>query len=417
MRGMKPAVFLDLDNTIIEDVGGPVQPGDVVLIKGAAPAIASLRGLGYRVVVVANHEAVARGGQSEGEVEALHARVAELIRNTANGALVDAFYYCPYHPKGVVDQYKRDHPNRKPKPGMLTQAAEELELDLASSWMIGDELADVQAGHAAGARTVLLRPDADRLNPVDPDSIEGVTNEAPDLDRPAGPDFYAVGLVDAARLIAQQPRVEQQEQKGHAPGRRWDAQKIAKIQIPRPPQDGEPKPIPQAKPGRAFRPWGAPTHGDKKDKPVVAKPYRKRHQATETAEPIDQVDTAIAVPPAAAHVQSTRQAIEPANPAVIPENIRTAIERKKRAAEQGEPLPEGQEKLLRMILQELRSQRGSAQEFSFLAIVAVALQLIAIVCLLGGLFMGGESDGLFLRWLGAGLVSQLTAIATLLYGR
>lgn len=404
--GMQPAVFLDLDNTIVHDTNGAAGPGAVTLIKGAAPAIASLRGLGYRIVVVANHDAVARGNMSEEEVEALHAHVAELVRGTANGAVIDAFYYCPFHPKGKVKKYQKDHPTRKPKPGMLVQAAEEMSLELSASWMIGDELADVQAGHAAGARTVLLRPDAERLRPADPSQLEGVTSEAPDPHRPTGPDFFAVGLVDAARLIAQQPRVDQTEPAGPKPGRKWDAAKIAKIQVPRPEQ-AQPEPVATQQAVREFRPWGAPAK-DEDDRPIVAKPFRKRHDAAHEAP---------ATPPAEPEANSVTPPPAGAEPGQeIPDNIRQAIE-KKRSQPAGEAEEAGADKTLRLILHELRAHRAVPQEFSFLTIIAVAFQLIAIVCLLGGLFMGGDNDGVFLRWLGAGIMVQLIAITTLLYGR
>jgi len=408
---MQPAVFLDLDNTIVQDPGRETDPDAISLIKGAAPAIASLRGLGYRIVVVANHEGVARGELTEDDVQAMHVSVAELVKQTANGAVIDAFYYCPFHPKGQLKQYKKDHPTRKPRPGMLQQAAEEMSLELSASWMIGDELADVQAGHAAGARTILLRPDAERLMPVDPSTIEGVTTEMPDRDRPTGPDFYAVNLIDAARLIAQQPRIEQAEAKQAAPGRRWDAEKIAKIQVPRPASKQSEKAASPPSAGRAFRPWGAPTEEDD-EQPIVAKPYRKRqHYAeaqgtTATAVAVEEASPPGAPPPTVVPPQQD-----------IPDTIRQAIEKKKQSSAQ-RPTPDADDdKTLRLILHELRAQRGGTQEFSFLTIIAVALQLVAIICLLGGLFMGGESDGVFFRWLGAGLMAQLTAIAVLLYGR
>jgi len=412
---MHPAVFLDLDNTIIHDAAGSPDPEAVSLIQGAAPAIASLRGLGYRVVVVANHEAVARGKLTDDDVHALHARVAELVSKTANGAVIDAFYYCPYHPKGNLKQYKKDHKNRKPKPGMLQQAAEEMRLDLSSSWMIGDELADVQAGRAAGARTVLLRADADRLQPIDLAQTPGVVSEASESDRPTGPDFYAVGLVDAARLIAQQPRVEAEQQKRkEGAGRKWDAEKVAKLQVARPRREQANKPEPAAAAGRAFRPWGAPVPEEETDdKPIVAKPFRKRQHPEKAPEP-----TPVKQPPAPAQAQpQQKEAPAPVEQQSIPDNIRQAIDKKKQARANGEQPEPGVEKTLKLILQELRSQRNGAQEFSFVTIIAVALQLVAIICLLGGLFMGGADDGLFLRWLAVALMAQLIAIATMLYGR
>lgn len=403
---MQPAIFLDLDNTIVQDSEGKGLLDELSLMKGAAPAIASLRGLGYRIVVVANQEGVARGQMSEDDVHRLHTQVSDLVKRTANGAVIDAFYYCPYHPQGQIKQYRKDHPTRKPRPGMLHQAAEELKLDLRSSWMIGDELADVQAGHAAGTRTILLRPDAERLMPIDPSMIEGVVSEPPDRERPTGPDFFAVNLVDAARLIAQQPRMETHEIKTAGPDRKWDAEKIAKIQVPRPA-----KPAVQAAAQasvRAFRPWGAPAQED--DVPIVAKPFRKRVHG----EPSDRSANEPMAHPGSGGPELP--AAEPAPRPDIPAPIRQAIEKKKLATTEPDNDAEG-EKTLRLILHELRAQRGSDQEFSFLTIVAVALQLVAVICLLGGLFMGGEQDGVFLRWLGAGIMAQLTAIATVLYGR
>lgn len=425
---MHPAVFLDLDNTIIHDNVGSTDADEVSLTQGAAPAIASLRGLGYRIVVVANHDSVARGSMTEDDVQALHARVAERVSKSANGAVIDAFYYCPFHPKGNLKQYKKDHRNRKPKPGMLEQAAQEMQLDLSSSWMIGDELADVQAGHAAGTRTILLRADADRLQPIDLTKTPGVVSEASDSERPTGPDFFAVGLIDAARLIAQQPRVDLAEQKRikEMAGRRWDAEKIAQIQVARPKSATPPKPEPTTATARAFRPWGAPVP-EEDDKPIGTKPFRKlTHRDAE--EPALSASTPAAIATAAA-TTDTKPASTTAQPRPqpatadtpaapnIPDNIRQAIDRKKQAKEKGDTTEPGTDKTLRLILQELRTQRGGAGEFSFITIIAVALQLVAIVCLLGGLFMGGTDDGLFIRWLGVGLMAQLTAIATLLYGR
>ncbi len=435
---MHPAVFLDLDNTITHDTSGLTDLSGVTLIQGSAPAIASLRGLGYRIVVVSNQEGVARGKLTEEDVHALHARVAELVNKTANGGVIDAFYYCPYHPTGSVKQYQKDHANRKPKPGMLKQAAQEMQLDLSSSWMIGDELADVQAGHAAGVRTILLRPDADRLNPVDPSQLPGVTSEAADADRPAGPDFYAVGLVQAARLIAQQPRMESHEHKrADEPTRKWDAEKIAKIQVARAKPAGSREPEATLTGARAFRPWGAPVPQED-EKPIVAMPFRKRAQresaagpvpggavasVAEDASPAAATSTIAAVATAAvaatspAAISAPAVATVAAEPVEIPENIRQAIERKKQAQAEGVVAEAGTDKTLRLILQELRTQRAATQDFSFLTIIAVALQLVAIICLLGGLFMGNADDGLFLRWLGAGVVAQLLSISTLLYGR
>ena len=107
---------------------------------------------------------------SEEDVDAVHQRIATLIdeqaasggKSSANhNGLIDRFYYCPYHPEATVQEYRRDHPWRKPHPGMILQAARDMGLDLSRSWMIGDQERDILAGKAAGCRTVLFSRDAD----------------------------------------------------------------------------------------------------------------------------------------------------------------------------------------------------------------------------------------------------------------
>lgn len=456
--GMTPAVFLDRDNTIIYNEGDLGDPEMVELTRGAASAIASLRGLGFKVVVVTNQGGVARGRYTEDDVHDVHQRINELVRKSANGASIDAFYYCPYSPNGNLKQYKKDHENRKPNPGMLLQAAEELGLDLSASWMIGDQLTDVQAGHRAGARTVLLREDAASLRQIDPSQLAGVVSEEPDAERPVSPDFFASGLIEACRIIAQQRKPDTTEPvRLRAGGRKWDKSKIAELQKARPPAEDraetEDKP---PKPHRAFRPWGAAVEQDE-DKPIVAKPYRKRlfkeeegeadkpEAPTQTFEPSEPAPY-LASPgapsagggmtetPPPAETNERAAAQEPAPPEQpdepspeppvqreIPDNIRQAIQAKRqREAEgggSGAPAPPGPEKTLRLILQELRMQRNATAEFSYLKIVAIVLQLIAIICLLGGLWMSGPDNTVFLRWMGVAVLAQLAMIATLQFDR
>ncbi len=190
---MNRAVFLDRDNTIIHNDGDLGDPAGVKLIQGAASAIASMRGLGFRIVVVSNQGGVARGKYTEADVDATNQRIAELLRQQANGAVVDAFYYCPYHPEGSEPRYRREHPWRKPQPGMVQQAAQDLKLDLSLCWMIGDQGRDVEAGRRAGTRTMLL---------ADPNALGA------ELAETQQPDFFARNLIEAARVVAQHLRPE-----------------------------------------------------------------------------------------------------------------------------------------------------------------------------------------------------------------
>lgn len=151
----RPAIFLDRDGVVIED-GHYVGTVDRVrLVPGSAAAVAALNRAGWVVVVVTNQGGVARGFFTFESVPVVHAHIGELL--APHGGRVDAFYYCPHHPDGEVEAYRGPCDCRKPKPGMLRQAAADLNLDLERSWMVGDRVSDLEAGAAVGARTVLVR--------------------------------------------------------------------------------------------------------------------------------------------------------------------------------------------------------------------------------------------------------------------
>ena len=147
---MKPAVFLDRDGTVIDEVGHLGEPERVVVLPGVPAALRKLVDAGYALVVVTNQAGVARGYFTDSEVVAVNDRTRELLE--AEGVLLDGSYHCPHHPDftGPCDC-------RKPAPGMLVRAAEELDLDLSRSWMVGDHPSDAEAGRAAGARSIMVR--------------------------------------------------------------------------------------------------------------------------------------------------------------------------------------------------------------------------------------------------------------------
>ena len=157
---MRPAVFLDRDDTLIACNGlpappPPAAPGDLVdpaqvrLLPGVLEACTALKAAGYFLVVVSNQGVVARGGATVGEVEGVNRRVRELLTVEGRG-LIDAVYFCPFHPKGRVPEYTREHPWRKPAPGMILAASADHGLDLSRSWLVGDAARDIEAGVAAG---------------------------------------------------------------------------------------------------------------------------------------------------------------------------------------------------------------------------------------------------------------------------
>ncbi len=158
------AIFLDRDGTLNEMVfneGGPdspMQPDSVRLLPGVARAMVELRAMGYFLVVVTNQPGVAKGTLDVARLEAIHQRLADLLQQES-GAKWDALLYCPHHPsKGIHPEYSKECSCRKPKPGLLLEAARLHGIDLANSWMVGDRLVDVEAGKAAGCRSIWLAP-------------------------------------------------------------------------------------------------------------------------------------------------------------------------------------------------------------------------------------------------------------------
>jgi D-glycero-D-manno-heptose 1,7-bisphosphate phosphatase len=151
---MKRAVFIDRDGTINEEKEYLYRTDDFSFIDSAPQAIRLLNEAGFLVIVVSNQSGVARGYYTEEDVHLLHRHIASQLE--LQGARVDAWYYCPHHPDGR-GSYALPCRCRKPLPGMLLEAARRYDIDLESSIMIGDKLVDVEAGTAAGCRSILVR--------------------------------------------------------------------------------------------------------------------------------------------------------------------------------------------------------------------------------------------------------------------
>ncbi|WP_291271388.1 HAD family hydrolase [Geothrix sp.] len=151
----KPAIFLDRDGTLNEEVDYLSDPEQLVMIPGAAAAVARLNARGIPVVVVTNQSGIGRGRYGWDDFAAVMSRMGTLLAQE-NGR-IDAVYASPHHEQGQGAYAVADHPERKPNPGMLVRAAEELGLDLARSWMVGDKGIDLEAGRRAGCRVALVR--------------------------------------------------------------------------------------------------------------------------------------------------------------------------------------------------------------------------------------------------------------------
>ena len=142
---MIPAVFLDKDGTLVDDLPYNVDPDRMVLARGAADGAAALHAAGFALVIVTNQSGVARGFFNEAALVDVSNRLRALLAPTP----IAGFYYCPHGPADGCHC-------RKPDLGMLTRAAGDLGLDLRASWMIGDILNDVEAGNRAGCRSIMV---------------------------------------------------------------------------------------------------------------------------------------------------------------------------------------------------------------------------------------------------------------------
>ncbi len=183
-----PAVFLDRDGTINEQMGYINHLSRFRLLPGVGQAIRLLNGHGLPVVVVTNQSGLARGYFPESLLEEVH---DEMRRQLAlEGARIDGLYVCPHHPEAKVARFRLDCPCRKPKSGLLEQAAVELRLDLRRSYVVGDRWSDLRCGAAVGAATILVltgygRGDLAHVGPG----------------QPVQPDHVAEDLLAAARWI------------------------------------------------------------------------------------------------------------------------------------------------------------------------------------------------------------------------
>jgi len=148
------AIFLDRDGTLIEDPGYINHPDQVKLLEGVPEALTELKALGYKLIIASNQSGVARGIVTEKVLAQIHDRLKQMLAE--KGAQLDRIYYCPYHPEGVVPKYCRESDLRKPNPGMLLAAAQDMDIDLTQSWVIGNSSRDTEAGSKVDCKTILV---------------------------------------------------------------------------------------------------------------------------------------------------------------------------------------------------------------------------------------------------------------------
>ncbi len=158
LKQKQQSILMDRDGTINRYVGFLRKPEDLELLEGVAQAIGRINRSSYLALVVTNQPVIARGEVTFETLQRIHNKMETLLGE--KGAYVDGIYFCPHHPQkgfpGEIGELKVECDCRKPKPGMLLQAAGDYHLDLKNSWMVGDGEADIQAGKAAGCKTALI---------------------------------------------------------------------------------------------------------------------------------------------------------------------------------------------------------------------------------------------------------------------
>ncbi len=357
------AVFMDRDDTLIEDPGYINSPDQVKLITGVARALIRLREMGYKLVVVTNQSAVARGIVTEKTLGQIHERLEELL--SEQGALLDGIYYCPYHPEGAIPKYRKQSECRKPGPGMLLAAADELDIDLGRSWMVGDSSSDIAAGLQAGCKTILIDPPS-RIKKTAPDD--------------PSPHYHAVNLVEAANIIKQYERSTAKADLAEPSG------ELASPEQACIPEQGPPA----SQNDEAYEP--RQSDGDDSD----AGPTADKNEQSNTEHPAQDNEPE---PPAEKPTSG-----EPADVAEMPEQVSAPKDELQNSRE-----------LLCGILEQLKAMQRNTmfEEFSVLRFIAGVMQMAVLLCLLITIYilmLPNRQDTSVLIALGFAVVMQLMAL-------
>jgi D,D-heptose 1,7-bisphosphate phosphatase len=358
------AIFLDRDDTLIEDPGYISSPEQVNLLTGVPRALIELKALGYKLVVITNQSAVARGIVTEKVLGEIHKRLERLLAK--KNAFLDRIYYCPYHPEGAVKKYRQESELRKPNPGMLLKAAEEMDLDLDQSWCVGNSSSDIGAGLRAGCKTILidLPSRQQQLKPSDP-----------------RPDYKAINIKEVVNIIKKHLRssIETEVETKMEPEEQAE------------PVEQETEKVPE----------------------VAESVEQKTKQTPEVAEPASQT------------TELTPEIAEPVFPAEEQQLEQTPEETQAEPTEQVEQeiAGEGTEHLLKNISTQLKSMQRTDMfgEFSIMRLIAGIIQIIVLFCLLISIWFlispNRQDNSVFIA-LGFAMVLQLMSLTFyIMHGR
>ncbi|MDA2927796.1 HAD-IIIA family hydrolase [Acidobacteria bacterium AH-259-G07] len=193
----KRAIFLDRDGTLIEEIPHLHRVQDVRVYPKAFEVLRRINRSDSLAVVITNQSAIARGLLTEEDLQEIHRTITGLFRE--NSAWIDSFYYCPHHPQAGSGPYSRTCRCRKPEPGLLLRAARDLEIELAASHIIGDRLHDVEAGHRAGCKSILVKTGYGREELLLLNEKSSPTADSPHPLR--HPDYVAENILDGVKWI------------------------------------------------------------------------------------------------------------------------------------------------------------------------------------------------------------------------
>jgi D,D-heptose 1,7-bisphosphate phosphatase len=161
------ALFLDRDGTIVKEIQGSdpgnteslgylTSPSQVEIIEGSAEAISLARSLGYKIIIITNQSAIARGWLTKEELSGINNRMHELLLEKSSRAIIDGLYYSPFHKEGVIEEFAIESPMRKPGTGMIDEAKGEHDIDTSASYLIGDAFVDMKTAENAGIKSILV---------------------------------------------------------------------------------------------------------------------------------------------------------------------------------------------------------------------------------------------------------------------
>lgn len=330
------AIFFDRDDTLIEDPGYISSPEQVKLLTGVPRALIELKALGYKLVVVTNQSAVARGIVTEKVLGDIHKRLEQLLAE--ENAFLDRIYYCPYHPEGAVKKYRQESELRKPNPGMLLKAAEEMDLDLDRSWCVGNSGSDIEAGLRASCKTILIDPPSRqiRLKPGEP-----------------RPDYKAINIKEVVNIVKKYHRSMAEAEAETQPEPAEEAETIEQETETAEPvvQDTEPV-VQDAEPAKQE---AEPVLQDAEPAMQVAEQAPTVEELGISTEEEQQLESALQEPQAEPAEQAEREIAD-----------------------------EGTEQLLKSINAQLKNMQRTNMfgEFSIMRLIAGIIQIIVLFCLL-----------------------------------